>query len=534
MKVLYEVRNIMKKAICLGIVLSFLIVFFSFSVSAQGITFAESKYNSQVVSGVTANITVTRYYPNNEGTSAVPGSTYLPYMVYIQLYNNNEQAALVNSLRANLVFVNNNWIPQIFNIDNFSDDLTLSFDGDTVGCRVSPSGSFSYGNGIVVPPHQSLYLIAEIQIRCDWQQTNTSDPYTYPNLDSVSCGNFTVGTGDYPYGSNPIDLSPVINAIDSLAQTVSTSTELTQLISIMTYSGSDPSVSYSSGDTSYHNFTATNNMAGFLFMRHSKSVYEVYDYEYDTTNDTALAVGTKRVYFDYLLNIKTYNPINARYYATLNILPSNINNVSVVITDFSSDVFSYYDTFNGVLDLYNQHTITTQASFIPYGNNYTHISGYYECEINTSISLRNANNIELTNIFGSSWSDYSGYAPRDEYSILKDLYIAYTQVNGVGDVSSDSGSLENQSNSNHTIEESYYSANSDAILATGLSNYRFSNDQSNGIGAVSNDFTAVWNALGSFNSVYIFSLTLSIALMIFRHVPGVIRGRFKTRNDGDG
>ena len=92
-------------------------------------------------------------------------------------------------------------------------------------------------------------------------------------------------------------------------------------------------------------------------------------------------------------------------------------------------------------------------------------------------------------------------------------------------ITSDSSTLKIQSDAVHSQEASFYASNTQAIEATGLSNYQFSTTQSNGIGAVRNDFVAIWNAMDGWTSVYIFSLTLGLALTIIRHAPSAISRR---------
>lgn len=92
-------------------------------------------------------------------------------------------------------------------------------------------------------------------------------------------------------------------------------------------------------------------------------------------------------------------------------------------------------------------------------------------------------------------------------------------------ITNSSGSLKTQSDNVHSQEQAYFTQNSQAIQSTGLGNYRFGTVEGNGIASVSSDFTAIWNALGGWNSVYIFSLTLTMALTILRHAPNAISRR---------
>lgn len=110
------------------------------------------------------------------------------------------------------------------------------------------------------------------------------------------------------------------------------------------------------------------------------------------------------------------------------------------------------------------------------------------------------------------------------YSVLTDIKtILQANTSTNTNISNDSQSLKTSSDNIHAQEQQFFADNSTAIAATGLTNYRFNNGTIAGINQVTNDFTRVWNALGSWTSVYIFSLTLGLALTIIRHAPSGIR-----------
>lgn len=104
------------------------------------------------------------------------------------------------------------------------------------------------------------------------------------------------------------------------------------------------------------------------------------------------------------------------------------------------------------------------------------------------------------------------------------------------DLEDESDTIASQSESVHYQEAAYYAQNSAAIEATGLSNYQFDASAVSGLTGVRGDFIDIWNSLGSWNSVYIFSLTLGLALTILRHSPSAIssaiRRRSNSKNDG--
>lgn len=101
------------------------------------------------------------------------------------------------------------------------------------------------------------------------------------------------------------------------------------------------------------------------------------------------------------------------------------------------------------------------------------------------------------------------------------------------DVTAGSSELNDNNDNVHAQEEAYYQANSQAIQATGLSNYQFDSSAVSGLTGVRGDFIDIWNSLGSWNSVYIFSLTLGLALTILRHSPSAISGALRRRRSNN-
>lgn len=118
------------------------------------------------------------------------------------------------------------------------------------------------------------------------------------------------------------------------------------------------------------------------------------------------------------------------------------------------------------------------------------------------------------------------------HSDLIDIYGALSgNASTNNSITQDSNTLHNQSDSVHTQEASYYAANSQAIQATGLSNYQFDASAVSGLTGVRGDFIDIWNSLGSWNTVYIFSLTLGLALTILRHTPSAVSSALRRRKD---
>ena len=108
---------------------------------------------------------------------------------------------------------------------------------------------------------------------------------------------------------------------------------------------------------------------------------------------------------------------------------------------------------------------------------------------------------------------------------IQDILTGDSTTNS--NISTDSGSLKTQSDNIHTQEQAYYTANSQAIQATGLSNYQFNNEIASGVAQVTDQFNGIWNSLGTWTNVYIFSLTLGLALTIIRHSPNAISRKIR-------
>ena len=148
------------------------------------------------------------------------------------------------------------------------------------------------------------------------------------------------------------------------------------------------------------------------------------------------------------------------------------------------------------------------------------------------------NSLSSIDFYGTYSSPVTNKTPlgshADTNNILEDILEALQGNSGTNtDVSTDSGTLANQSSNVHSQEASYYQQNSQAIQATGLSNYQFDASAVSGLTGVRGDFLDVWNALGGWNAVYIFSLTLGLALTILRHSPSAISSALRRRRQNN-
>lgn len=481
------------------------------------------------------------------------GSACTPILVSFRFANTGTLPAYISTPQFEITATNSTGTinTMVYGYDPISTDLFISnynYDSQNVGrITIVPAQQFSYYSGFVVPPNESIYFSAIVYVNASAFETSNTPTGSTEQVNQIvmSALNFYSGqisySSDYPYSGMPIDFSDLISAIEDLSSTVSTSSEMQDLINVVSYTGGNyvPVLNTASFyDTTYITNSNVSDLQTRIFRIISNEYYLNNDIEINCTDDTIMSTGTKVRYANYrliLVNNNSQQYIRFNEFLAINeVLPSG--SISYEIINVDSQDFSSL----GFQELNNTATgRRISFSFINAVNGYGYIGPNQRAELNFTIKLYYRDTVTPTfnnpsiriSQTPSLVSDV--YAPRNIYTIIRDLYLSYISVN-TGNVSSQSTSVESQSNANHQLEESYYTANSNAINATGLSNYRFDNTQSNGIGAVSNDFTSLWNALGSFNSIYIFSMTLSVALMIFRHVPGVVKGQFRVKVKKDG
>lgn len=157
--------------------------------------------------------------------SAEPvGTTYQSnFFVTMKVSNLIDTPVLVNNLAFNLVFTDTSYPQTIVSVDNYSSDLVLSMGNTTLSTfSVAPSEDFSYGNGVVVPPNSSLYLVCNILIKFNSASFGFS---------SVTIPQFSSARGNYSYGT-AVDFSPLISSLGTYF-----SQEHTDLNNILTVLG---------------------------------------------------------------------------------------------------------------------------------------------------------------------------------------------------------------------------------------------------------------------------------------------------------
>lgn len=492
-------------------------VFLSYSVNAT--TYNPTTYNSfsdaVTYNNVTYYVKVTQLKALSEGTSMLPGGMETIMLVQLQMTNNSSIAKACTLPKLSIDISDERVISDVY---TYGGDFVLGLlTGGTV--VFYPSSDFSLDNNkVIVPPNKSLYCVGAIGIPAQLNQAGNGTLDTgLRNVHLYDKSNYNVTDSSSSYG-NPVDLSPVISAIEDLGDSVDAIIPyLSDMIDLLTYEGTG----YTQNIEGSSNFTDSFTSGGVTCNLERKvypSVLITDDIEIDSGNDTILETGTKRYYVALYLNFNNTST-STKQIAILSWVKRAYmlgTTYFPVIDSIVSDEFEVYTLgTNGSIYLYRKNKIG-DYSYINPGPHRTFIMAHIDVPANVDLTFDDPGmDRDLFNRYTPVNSDV--YMPNNEYMILRDLYLAYSSVNGLDDSSDISNDVADVSDSNHIIEESYYSANASAIEATGLSNYRFSNEQNNGIGKVADDFMLLWNALGSWNGVYIFSLTMALATFIMRH-----------------
>lgn len=234
--------------------------------------------------------------------------------------------------------------------------------------------------------------------------------------------------------------------------------------------------------------------------------------------------------FNYTNSILVFN--NVKVYLNINTTTgADINSV----INYSQDLFAVYTDNNASIDIVasSDWAVGQTGIKVPANSSVTCIAevkfssfngtGYAPKLIGVSIPV---------NPTVTSSSTYPNGTNQGIIDGLNTLHNDLQSSNSSA-VSSDSNTLHDQSDSVHQQEATYYAQNSAAIQATGLSNYQFDSTAVSGLTGVRGDFIDVWNSLNGWNSVYIFSLTLGLALTILRHSPSAITSAIRRRKQNN-
>lgn len=100
---------------------------------------------------------------------------------------------------------------------------------------------------------------------------------------------------------------------------------------------------------------------------------------------------------------------------------------------------------------------------------------------------------------------------------LNDIVATLNQISTIiDDANNKAESISEDSEDIHEQEQQIFEDANDAIGSTVISSFAFDADTSAGMARVGIDFTNLWNSLGTWHNVYIFSMTLTLAFTIIR------------------
>lgn len=522
----------MKKVITVVLLMSLVMAFFSFGVNAS--TTEMASYVSEVhnlatlATGVTCHQRATMFGPvigtEIVNVSGSPGikvyDAYVPVLIELRFSNTTDSNYVLNTnVNCSLYYDYADNFPNgygiskgIRQITNYTDDLYLSYYyTNAKEIRVNASSSFSYNGFIVIPAHTNLLCIAEVRMNAYYMYSSSGYEARVPTLNSIGIGSPTASTTNYnpigvASGSGSMTSSQVVELLDYLDNISTNSDDIFTILGDikdrLSWVGSFPTVSYTTMST--NTFTGTlNSNVDYQITRSYTGSYPVLDMtDFEPPDDIYSDILYKHTYV-YLIRLTNNN--NYALNASGPIRLSNIQNVSnirnISISGFYTQSFTnpYLYITASVASIYFYQDRDVNALYV--GDN--RIVIYVDVYSNQSTA---PTLLDPTITMSGNFSQYT-----DE-------------------ISQDSDAIVNQSDNIHTQEQMFFEQNAQAIQATGLGNYQFSTNQAAGVQAVTSDFNSVFNALGTWRNVYVFSMTLGLALTIIRHSPNAISRKIRNKN----
>lgn len=533
----------MKRVIAMVITLGLAFTLFLFPVSA--ISLVRLNYMGRVTGSTTnsstsiqMNTSVTMFYP--ESDSGMAYGTTAVFMITVKLYNPSATySGFIYNPYIDLTFNSTGTIPRIVSVDNQSPDLYLGDDltnyGDISRVRIYSSAAYSRGDGLIIPPGSSLYLVSQIEVCCDYDVANNS--ISVPALSSVSINGGAFALGEYSYAGDPTDLSQIQNVIN----TINGNTD--QIESLLTSIKNEliPNANFYSPSYNTPQYFSVNHNAGLQYFYMTAHVYSGNSY-IETDN---IDHFDEYHVFERVVPI-TISLIQENYYSYAVAQTGAQTNTALVITDllprdqrisytigeFDSQVFNIpriADIGSGSYDLlvfdYKNVSRPTNSGYcgiVPIGANhstfviYAHIRGDAQLVLNTSMTFSNSYTFQITDIVLKS-TDMT----------LSDIYQSLNNIEsslGSGsysDTIDESEDLQTTEAAIHAQEQQWYSDNQTAIEATGLGNYQYSQGLISSFGAARYQIAQVWNALADYTYVYYIVFLLGLATYILRHEPSM-------------
>ena len=189
-----------------------------------------------------------------------------------------------------------------------------------------------------------------------------------------------------------------------------------------------------------------------------------------------------------------------------------------------SSSYVYLEPYNGdvFLDSNTSLIVPKNTKLVSYFNlSYWGIVANFSLMTNptfdaSTVFIKRNSSYTFSYVADIALNDYN-YIPEIYDKLVEILQHYNSNVPASQNVTSDASSASSTIGNQHQQESNIYNQTNQAIGSTGIQNFQFDSQTIGGLGGVKNDFMSVWNSLGTFNSVFITSLTIGLALSIVRH-----------------
>lgn len=515
----------MKKTVTvLSAMLVCVAVFFCVPVHAATGSPAVHKSASGSGSGVTYEINLDQYYPQqNADAGLAAGEVYT--QVFYRITNSNDQAAYVRNTGFSI-----NWVtaPYIVSYETYTENLYLGYQNTAGSWYIYGDTPYSYSSGVVVPPNSSLYCIAYIVTSASVNGNAISSQA----INSVSLNNHTITLGNYPYGNGTQQIDDIADMLSGIETYFDLTGSLPPVQEVWyarrNRTFADMGISYPSTGFSGSvrifksgsfalSETAIGQISGGAYRNNCYVI--PFQISLWITNNTGHAVKCSDAIFTFT-----------------DFFDRTVNPASLLIYGYDSDLIGMPSFQSLTASNYIDLLIPIKYQYDGYA--YIPVGSYRECFTVLAIfdsetpAYTYNNNYGFSCTFTTSDLDisYNPIFPLDELNRnMRSLLEAYNQVNGTGDLSDNSESLTEGLNNAHEAEQNYFEDNSQALAASGISNPNFEASDRTGINSAitgnKNQFGMLWNAIGAWRNVYIYAALMCLVTYLLRHRPWIRSGQ---------
>lgn len=397
--------------------------------------------------------------PSNGATTSGINDAYFQVQYVTVILNNTDTYKTVNNIKISTAFSNVNTMnANIQSINNQSNDFYfgISETASTIDfLRVFASAEYSYNGGILIPPHTQLVGIAEVQYKSFRE-----------------------------YGSGSQSAEPLLNGISYYGN--------------ITGSNVDPSTVTEPGSTTGVQLSAdllnpSNGISGSARISYGRSYVLSDSVDVDTQYHSYTMVMPIQIYFR-VDNTSGLDISSSGLVRIESFLPNSYTNMSWEVKYSESDLWYaprvYVNSGNLRCDV--AYVDTTNGYIITPG---THIG------------------IVILNIY---YSDVAPIVPSSFSFSMGTFSVANSPSDQLNQQSSNvTSDIENI----HSQEEQLFNQNESALQSSGISNFNFDQSTIGGFTQFRTLFERLWESLAPYTIVYIFSMMLSLALLIIRYRP---------------